>query len=129
MTNRQDVQIHVLDSITKLTDAHRGQVIVAASHGAEYAAYLAAKGGARAVILNDASVGKDNAGISGLQYLDALGIAAATVGYLSARIGDGNDMEERGTISHANTTAAALGCAVGQSCVDCAGGGASQSEG
>ena len=121
MTDEQDVQIHVLDSITKLTDAHRGQVIVAASHGAEYAAYLAAKGGARAVILNDASVGKDNAGISGLQYLDALGIAAATVGYLSARIGDGNDMEERGTISHANTTAAALGCAVGQSCVDCAG--------
>ena len=30
-------------------------------------------------------------------------------------------MEERGTISYANTTATAHGCAVGQSCVDCAG--------
>ncbi|MDD9918170.1 MAG: hypothetical protein OXT01_26255, partial [Rhodospirillaceae bacterium] len=79
MTDAPDIQIHVLDSITKLTDSHRGQVIVAASHGAEYAAYLAAKGGARAVILNDAGVGKDDAGISGLPYLDALGMAAATV--------------------------------------------------
>ena len=120
MTDAPDIQIHVLDSITKLTDSHRGQVIVAASHGAEYAAYLAAKGGARAVILNDAGVGKDDAGISGLPYLDALGMAAATVGYRSARIGDGGDMKTRGVISHVNDAAAALGCAAGQSCNDCA---------
>lgn len=120
MTDPSNVQIDILDSITKLTDAHRGHVIVAASHGAEYAAYLGAKGGARAIILNDAGVGKDEAGISGLAYLDALGIAAATVGYRSARIGDGGDMAARGTISHVNETAAALGCAPGQSCTDCA---------
>ena len=47
MTDPSNVQIDILDSITKLTDAHRGRVIVAASHGAEYAAYLGAKGGAR----------------------------------------------------------------------------------
>ena len=85
---KSDVRVSVLDSITKLTDDHRGQVVVAASHGAEYAAYLAAKGGVRAVILNDAGVGKDRAGISGLPYLDAIGIAAATIGYRTARIGD-----------------------------------------
>ena len=120
MTDPSNVQIDILDSITKLTDAHRGRVIVAASHGAEYAAYLGAKGGARAIILNDAGVGKDDAGISGLPYLDALGIAAATVGYRSARIGDGADMAARGSISHVNETAATLGCASGQSCTDCA---------
>lgn len=114
------VGVEVLDSITKLTDAHRGQIVVAASHGAEYAAYLAAKGGARGVILNDAGIGKDNAGISGLPYLDALGIPAATVGHCTARIGDGADMIERGTISHVNDSAAALGCASGQTCETCA---------
>lgn len=115
-----EVNIEVLDSITRLTDAHRGQVIVAGSHGAEYAAYLAAKGGARGVILNDAGIGKDDAGISGLAYLEDLGVAAATVGHRSARIGDGDDMMARGRISHVNPAAASLGCAPGQPCAECA---------
>ncbi len=114
------LRIEILDSITTLTDDHRGQVIVAGSHGAVYAAYLAAKGGVRAVILNDAGVGKDKAGISGLPYLDELAIAAATIGHRSARIGDGADMMARGRISHVNAVAEALGCAPGQSCGDCA---------
>ena len=109
-----------LDSITHLIAAHRGRVVAAGSHGAVYAAYLAAKGGVRAVILNDAGIGKDRAGISGLGYLDQLGVAAATISHLSARIGDGADMMARGTVSHVNRTAAALGCAPGQSCADCA---------
>lgn len=114
------VSIEVLDSITKLTNDHSGQVVIAASHGAEYAAYLAAKGGARAVILNDAGVGKTEAGISGLPYLEALGIPAATVSHRSARIGDGADMLARGTISHVNRSAETLGCVTGQSCKECA---------
>ncbi len=117
---KPDVRLSVLDSITKLTDDHRGQVVVAASHGAEYAAYLAAKGGVRAVILNDAGVGKDRAGISGLPYLDAIGIAAATIGYRTARIGDGADMKSRGAVSHVNSEAKKLGCAPGQTCAACA---------
>lgn len=119
-TENAEVRVEVLDSITKLNDSHRGQVVIAASHGAEYAAYLAAKGGVRAVILNDAGVGKDDAGISGLPYLQALGIAAATVGYRSARIGDGADMLDRGTISYVNDAAAVLGCRAGQPSGDCA---------
>ena len=115
-----EVRVEVLDSVTKVTDDHRGQVIIAASHGAEYAAYLAAKGGARAVILNDAGVGKDDAGISGLTYLDSLGIAAATISHRSARIGDGGDMMARGEISHVNAAAETLGCTPGQSCAACA---------
>jgi hypothetical protein len=116
-----EVRAEVLDSITKLTETHRGQVIIAASHGAEYAAYLAAKGGAVGVILNDAGVGKDNAGISGLPYLNAQGIPAATIGHRTARIGNGADMIERGTISHVNDVAASLGCTPGQTCEVCAG--------
>lgn len=66
-------QIRVLDSVTTLDATYHGQVLVAGSHGAVYAAYLAAKGGVRGVILNDAGLGKDNAGISGLAYLDQFG--------------------------------------------------------
>jgi hypothetical protein len=109
----------VTDSITRL-DAPAGRVIVAASHGAVYAAYLAAKAGARAVILNDASVGRDRAGISGLDYLAGFGIPAATIAHDSARIGDGADMLARGRISHVNDPARALGLAPGQSCRDAA---------
>ncbi|MBV9554421.1 MAG: hypothetical protein JO032_16695, partial [Alphaproteobacteria bacterium] len=47
-------------------------------------------------------------------------VAAATVGYDTARIGDGADMMARGVISHANGLAAALGVAAGQSCRDAA---------
>ena len=110
----------VLDSVTRMDESHRGKVLVAASHGAVYAAYLAALGRLRGVILNDAGVGRDNAGISGLPYLDDAGIAAATVSHLSARIGDGQDMLARGRISHVNKLAARLGCKPGMTCGECA---------
>lgn len=106
----------VLDSVTHLTPAHHGQVIVAASHGGLYSAQLAAAGGARAVILNDAGVGLDNAGIAGLELLDAIELAAATVSHLTARIGDGQDTITSGIISAVNTAALSLGCRVGQPC-------------
>jgi hypothetical protein len=107
--------ILVTDSITRL-DAPRGKVVVAASHGAIYAAYLAAGSGARAVILNDASVGRDQAGIGGLAYLAGFGMPAAAIAHDSARIGDGADMLARGRISHANAPARALGVVPGQGC-------------
>lgn len=110
----------VADTATKLGPEHDGQVVISASHGGIYAAYLAARAGVRGVILNDASVGKDEAGIGGLGYLDDIGLAAATIGHDSARIGDGRDAAARGRISHVNATARDLGCAPEQSAMDCA---------
>ena len=110
------VPILIMDSITKLAADAAGSVAVAGSHGGVYAAYLAARGKLRGVILNDAGIGLEEAGIAGLGYLDALAIAAATVDYRTARIGDGADMIARGTISRVNTAAAALGCTVGERC-------------
>ena len=69
----------------------RGRAAIAASHGGVYAAYLAAKAGIKAVILCDAGVGRERAGIGGLDYLDRLGVPAAAIGHRSARIGDGAD--------------------------------------
>ena len=41
-------------------------MVVAASHGGVYAGYCAALGRVRAVILNDAGVGRERAGIGSL---------------------------------------------------------------
>jgi hypothetical protein len=107
-----------IDSMNHVTPADRGRVIVASSHGGLYCAYKAHSVGARGVVLNDAGVGKDEAGIASLAYCDAVGMPAATVAHTSARIGQVADMLRRGTISHANHVAQALGVAVGMNCAD-----------
>ena len=109
-----DAPILVADSVTRLGPEHVGAVLIAGSHGGVYAACLAARAGLRAVILNDAGVGLDQAGLAGLAFLDDYGMAAATVAYDTARIGDGADMARRGIVSHVNAAAARLGCAPGQ---------------
>ena len=106
------------DSITRVGPEAAGAVVVNASHGGVYAAYLAAKLHAAAAIFNDAGVGRDRAGIGGLDYLQEFGIAAATVGHNTARIGDGADMVASGVITHANAPAISLGVSPGQSCRD-----------
>ncbi len=108
--------IVIADSITRVGPEAAGAVVVNASHGGIYAAYLAAKLHAAAAIFNDAGVGRDRAGIAGLDYLQQYGIAGATVGHITARIGDGADMMASGVITHANALAASLGVTTGQSC-------------
>ena len=108
------------ESATQLAAEVRGAVLVVGSHGRIVAAHLAATAGARAVIFNDAGVGKDAGGIAGLAYLDRIGTAAATVAHASARIGDGADALERGVVSHANAAAAALGVIAGMRCGEAA---------
>lgn len=117
MTQRD---IAIVDSVTKFGPADLGRVSIAASHGGAYAGYLAARAGVRGVILHDAGIGKDQAGITALPYLDDLGIGGATIDHASAQIGDGQAMADTGVISHVNQAAAAVGCVVGQSAMDCA---------
>lgn len=112
--------IQVADSITKLGPQSRGTVLATGSHGGSYCGYLAALAGLRGVIFNDAGVGLDSAGIGALEYLQRLGMAAATVAHTSARIGDGADMLARGQISRCNAIAKALGCAEDQTCQEAA---------
>jgi hypothetical protein len=112
--------IVIADSITRVGPEAAGAVVVNASHGGVYAAYLAAKLHTAAAIFNDAGVGHDRAGIGGLDYLEDFGIAAATVGHDTARIGDGADMMAHGVITHANRNAQSLGVTPGQSCRDAA---------
>ena len=102
-------EIVLADSATKLGADAMSAVIVTGSHGARYAAYLTLKAHPRAVIHNDAGIGKDSAGIGVIALAEALGIAAATASHASCRIGDATDMIVRGRISHVNAVARSLG--------------------
>lgn len=103
----------IFDSVTVIPPQARGRAALAASHGGVYAAYCAAKAGLKGVLLCDAGVGRERAGIGGLDYLERLGVAAAAISHRSARIGDGADCFARGTISYANMSAVAAGVTPG----------------
>ena len=106
----------VLDSVTHLLPEHRGAAAYCASHGGSYAGYYAALKGVGAVILNDAGIGREQAGLGGVRLLETLGVPAAAISHLSARIGDGQDGFARGILSFANAPARALGLAPPMSC-------------
>ena len=72
-----DVKIMTVASCSNVREEHRSHVVVSGSYGGRYNAYNAAKWGVRGVIMNDAGIGKDNAGIRGLDFLDQINLAAA----------------------------------------------------
>ena len=106
----------VLDSVTHLKPEHRGLAAYCASHGGAYSGYYAPKMGIGAVILNDAGIGREQAGIVGLRLLNALGVPAAAIAHTSARIGDGADGHANGRLSFVNAAARRLDLDVGMSC-------------
>ena len=106
----------IFDSVTHLKPEHRGLAAVCGSHGGRFAGWYAAHAGLGAVILNDAGVGREMAGIAGLKLLTEVGIPAACVSHRSARIGDGQDMYARGVLSFVNEQAKVLGLVPGMSC-------------
>jgi hypothetical protein len=115
-----EVRIYTASSSATATDECAGQVVVSGSYGGEYNAYHAAKWGIRGVVLNDAGVGKDGAGIKGLPYLDRIGLPAATADAMTCHIADAEHMLAHGVISHVNRAAERLGCRVGESVRECA---------
>jgi len=114
------VRIFTTASSATAPEECRGHVLVSGSYGGEYNAYHAGRRIIRGVVLNDAGVGKDRAGIRGLDYLERAGLAAATADVMSCHIGDGAHMLQHGIISFVNRCAARVGCAPGQSVRDCA---------
>jgi len=105
---------------TRLPPEARGGVLVTGSHGGVYPGRLAVLAGVRAAIFHDAGIGLAQAGIGALALLERLGIAAAAVSHLSARIGDTADMLARGAISATNGPAAASGVVPGMPCAEAA---------
>ena len=95
---------------------HADGVVVSGSHGGVSSTgfVLRAPAKPRAVIFNDAGVGKDRAGVVALERLDAIEVACAVYSHESARIGDARDGYENGVVSAANRAARAMGTVPGQ---------------
>jgi uncharacterized protein YunC (DUF1805 family) len=98
----------VTDTVTVAGTA-AGRVLVSGSHAGETAALLALAAAPAALILHDAGVGCDAAGIAGLVVLERYGVAAAAVDSATARIGDGADTLARGVVAYVNAHAETVG--------------------
>ncbi|WP_372772723.1 hypothetical protein [Mangrovibacterium sp.] len=99
------VPITVTDSITFLNENNAGDIVVCGSHGGMSAGHYAQKHRVKAVFFNDAGIGKNNAGVKSLEYLNDAGILACTVDCMSAEIFNGQDVLVNGTISLCNQLA------------------------
>jgi uncharacterized protein YunC (DUF1805 family) len=106
-------KIIIMDTAAQMSSEETGQVVVIGSHGAESTARHIARYLPFGVFLNDAGKGKNDAGISGLPVLETMGIMAATIDCMSARIGDGEDSFSSGIVSAVNEKANMAGVRVG----------------
>ena len=95
-------------------------VVVPSSYLGVLPARLMAPHRPRAVIAHDGCIGKDGAGIAGLWYLEAIGIPAAAAAGMSAELGNGMDLYEKGTISRINILAERAGVKEGMSVIEAA---------
>ncbi len=108
------MRIWLLDSVAEGGAVQTGELVVTGSHGGSSAARYALSFRPLLVVFNDAGVGKDGAGVAGLELLEREGLAAVAVDCESARIGEAADTWDSGVISHANVPAAELGFRVGE---------------
>jgi len=112
------VKTFLIDSISAITAEMAGQIVVSGSHGGISAAHLALAHPPALAIFNDAGMGLDDAGVRGLQVLDAAGVAAIAVSHRTARIGEATSTLKTGRVSAVNRLAAQAGVGVGQTAAE-----------
>lgn len=103
--------IILLDSLGDLQPENTSPILVCASHCGDNGTFARKlkNGHVKAVFLNNAGIGKNQAGISGLAHYEAANILACAVDHKSAEIGVARDTWESGIISHTNTLAEKAG--------------------
>lgn len=116
VSERGGRRIIIMDSARWVDERNTDRdVVLPASYIGVLPARMCAVHRPRGVIGHDACVGKDGAGISGLWYLEALGIPAATADGMTVEMGNGRDLYESGRISYVNYHAERLGVTIGMS--------------
>ena len=105
----------LLDSLGDIQPDNTSPILVCASHCGDNGAFARKlkSCSVEAVFLNNAGIGKNQAGISGLAHYGAQNILACAVDHNSAEIGIGRDTWESGIISHTNTQAQDAGIRIG----------------
>jgi uncharacterized protein YunC (DUF1805 family) len=109
--------IVLLDSLGDLNADNASPILVCASHCGDNGAFARKLKNCHvnAVFLNNAGIGKNLAGISGLSHYEAENILACAVDHYSAEIGVANDTWDSGIISHTNKLAEDAGIQIGDS--------------
>ena len=107
----------LLDSLGDVQPDNTSPILVCASHCGDNGAFARKLKDChvKAVFLNNAGIGKNQAGISGLAHYEAENILACAVDHYSAEIGVARDTWESGIISHTNTLAEEAGIQPGDS--------------
>ena len=113
-------RIVAMDSNSMVTQNNQMDIIMTGSHGGRVGSLPAVKYPVAAAFYNDAGVGKDNAGISRLTWLEENHIYGATVDANTARIGIGLETYKSGIVSHVNTLAESIGIRLGISAAEAA---------
>jgi hypothetical protein len=113
-------RVVLLDSMSFAGPEHRGDVLCAGSHGGRVNVERLLGVRPRGALFNDGGGARDASGVSGLGALDAVGVAAACVDAMSARIGDPASTYADGVVSAVNQTARRVGVAVGQPAAEAA---------
>ena len=111
------IRVFALDSNALVAPGDAGHIVLTGSHGGVLgnAPGRPVKANVWAAVYNDADRGADDAGISRLPPLDAMGIAGACVSAWTAHIGNGMSTYEQGVISAINETARRRGARLGSS--------------
>lgn len=113
-------KIVLADSAAAMDESNKGDVFVDGSHCGLNVGEMSLHAGIGAMIGNDAGMGKNDAGIAGLKFLDKNGIPAVAVAAMSAKIGNGKSTYEQGKVSVVNEAAKKLGVTPGISAVEAA---------
>ncbi len=113
VANIDGYDVVALDSASQITSQDSGRIVVAGSNGGRESGRAAVLARCAAIVLNDAGIGKDRAGVAGLALADEQGIPGMTVSHESAEISDGLSTWRTGRISVANEAAARRGVASG----------------
>ena len=109
--------IVLLDSLGDIKPDNTSPILICGSHcgGNRDLAIHVRNGHIKAVFLNNAGVGKNQAGIRGLSHYEAENVLACAIDNYSAEIGISQDTWENGAISHMNSQAEAAGIQIGDS--------------
>jgi hypothetical protein len=113
-------RVVLVGSMSFAEPEHRGDVLCAGSHGGRVNVERLMTVRPRGALFNDGGGARDGSGVSGLAALDAVGVAAACVDAMSARIGDPASTYADGVISAVNQTARRAGVEIGQPATEAA---------
>lgn len=92
---------------------NKNDVVIDGSHFGVNSAKMAVDAAVKGRIGNDAGIGKNSAGIAGLNILEKVGIPGAAVSSMSAKIGVGMSTWDTGKVSTVNESARKIGVKVG----------------